>query len=236
MKTINLIALFLFVVFSTFAQESTQTFLSLEGTGVEEFHKTYPDYDGRETIIIILDTGVDIGVDGLTKTSTGDVKFIDVQDFTHQGDVQLFEADIDKEEGKTIFKDDDEKYSVTASSPLQNLPKDNKYYIGGFDEARLMNSGSGAGDLNGDGDIEDVYVMVVFETTEGNDSFWIVYLDINGNGDISDDKPLRNYKEKQDAFAIEHPDGLPPLTMGLNVLPDEKSEDPASVGISIFSF
>jgi subtilisin family serine protease len=222
MKTINLIALSLFVVFSTFAQENTQTFLSLEGTGVEEFHKTYPDYDGRETIIIILDTGVDIGVDGLTKTSTGDVKFIDVQDFTHQGDVQLFEADVDKEESKIIFKDEDEKYSVIASSPLQYLPADQKYFIAGFDEARLMNSSSGAGDLNGDGDIEDVYVMVVFETNEGSESFWVVYLDLNGNADISDDKPLRNYKEKLDAFAIEHPDGLPRLTMGLNVLPEEK--------------
>jgi len=236
MKTIKIFALVLSAAFLIFAQEDTQTFLSITGTGVEEFHKTYPEYDGRETIIIILDTGVDIGVDGLTKTSTGDVKFIDVQDFTHQGDVQLFEADVDKEDSKMIFKDDDDKYTVIASSPLQYLPADNKYFIGGFDEARLMNSGSGAGDLNGDGDIEDIYVMVVFETTEGNDSFWIVYLDLNGNGDISDDKPLRNYKEKQDAFVIEHPDGLPPLTMGLNVLPDEKSEDPDSVGIVSFHF
>jgi hypothetical protein len=29
-----------------------------------------------------------------------------------------------------------------------------------------MNSDSDAGDLNGDGDMEDVFVMVVFETTE----------------------------------------------------------------------
>jgi DNA integrity scanning protein DisA with diadenylate cyclase activity len=123
MKTIKIITIVLLAAFSVFAQESTQTFLSLEGTGVEEFHKTYPEYDGRETIIIILDTGVDIGVDGLTKTSTGEVKFIDVQDFTHQGDVQLFEADVDKEENKTIFKDEDEKYSVIASSPLQNYQK-----------------------------------------------------------------------------------------------------------------
>ncbi len=236
MKTINLIALFLFTVISIYSQEIGQTFLSLKNTGVEEFVTLHPEYDGRGTIIIILDTGVDIGVEGLTKTSTGDVKFIDVQDFTHQGDVQLFEADVDVEEGKTIFKDDEEKYTVIASDSLQYSPKDNKYYIGGFDEIRLMNSDSGAGDLNGDGDMEDVFVMVVFEASEGSESFWVVCLDLNGNGDISDDKPIRNYKDKQDAFSFEYPGDLPPLTMGLNVLPEEKSEDPDSVGIVSFHY
>ena len=222
MKTIKIIALFLFTVISIYSQETGQTFLTLKDTGVEEFINLHPEYDGRGTIIIILDTGVDIGVDGLTKTSTGEIKFLDVQDFTHQGDVQIFEADVETEEGKTIFKDDEEIYTVTASSSLQYSPKDNIYYIGGFDEIRLMNSDSGAGDLNGDGDMEDVFVMLVFETSEGTDSFWVVYLDLNGNGDISDDKPLRNYKEKQDAFSFEYPGDLPPLTIGLNVLPEEK--------------
>ncbi len=127
-------------------------------------------------------------------------------------------------------------YKVIASSSLQYSPKDNIYYIGGFDEKRLMNSDSGAGDLNGDGDIQDVFGMVVFETSEGSESFWVVYLDLNGNGDISDDKALRNYREKQDAFSFEYPGDLPPLTMGLNVLPEEKSEDPSSGGIVSFHF
>ncbi len=222
MKTIKIIALFFLTTISLYSQEIGQTFLSIKDTGVEEFLTLHPEYDGRGTIIIILDTGVDIGVEGLTKTSTGEVKFIDVQDFTHQGDVQLIEADVDKEDSKTIFKDDDEKYTVIASSSLPYTPKDNNYFIGGFDEIRLMNSDSGAGDLNGDGDMEDVYVIVAFETTEGSESFWVVFLDLNGNGDISDDKPLRNYKEKQDAFSFDYPGDLPPLTIGLNILPEEK--------------
>src|SRR3970282_1856949 len=116
MMTRNIIFILIFSAMAVFAQESQQTFLSISGTGVEEFHNTYPEFDGRETIILILDTGVDIGIDGLTKTSTGETKFIDVQDFTHQGDVQLYEADVDNEDGKMIFKSEDEKYSVIASS------------------------------------------------------------------------------------------------------------------------
>ena len=222
MKTCGIILFVFFSLINVFAQDDIQTFLSVGNTGVEEFHKTFPEYDGRGTIILILDTGVDIGIDGLTQTSTGKVKFIDVQDFTHQGDVQLYAADVETDNGKTIFKDDEEIYMVTASSSLQYSPINREYFISGFDEARLMNSGSGASDLNGDGDMDDVFVLVTFETSENGESFWIVYLDLNGDGDISDDKPLRNYKENQDAFAFAYPDDLPPLTMGLNVLPDEK--------------
>jgi tripeptidyl-peptidase II len=222
MKTIKILWLFIFAVLTIYSQDSEQTFLSVSATGVKEFHETYPEYDGRGTIILILDTGVDIGVDGLTQTTTGEIKFIDVQDFTHQGDVQLFEADVETDDGKTIFEDDEEIYMVTASSSLQYSPTDDEYFIGGFDEERFVNSRSGAGDLNGDGDMEDVYVLVAFETSENGESFWVVYLDLNGNGDISDDRPLRNYNENQDAFAFEYPGDLPPLTMGLNVLPDEK--------------
>jgi tripeptidyl-peptidase-2 len=223
MKTCVIIFFLLFAI-SAFAQELEKSFLSVSGTGVEEFHQLYPEYDGRGTLILILDTGVDIGVDGLIKTSTGDTKFIDVQDFTHQGDVKLYEADVDKEDGKTIYKGDDDKYSVIASSPLEYTSADGKYFIGGLDEARFKNSKSGAGDLNGNGEMTDVFMMVVFNTKPESDSTsdWVVFLDLNGSGDISDDRPLRDYKVNYDAFTFAHPDGLPPLTMGLNVLPEDK--------------
>ncbi|NNJ53956.1 MAG: S8 family serine peptidase [Ignavibacteriaceae bacterium] len=207
---------------SLFSQDSTQTFLSVTNTGVEEYHNLYPEYDGRGTIIFILDTGVDIGVDGLTKTSTGETKVIDVQDFTHQGDVKFYEADVDNEEGKMIFENDDENLSVIASSSLSYTPVNGDYFIGGFEESRLLNSDSGAADLNGDGDTEDTYHLVTFEVSEGTDNFWIVYFDTNGNGDISDDKSLRDYKVNQDAFTIENQSGLSALYMGLNVLPEEQ--------------
>lgn len=234
MNSIKIFMLCFLAAISVYTQDIGQTFLELKDTGVEEFLTLHPEFDGRGTIIIILDTGVDIGVDGLKKTSTGEIKFIDVQDFTHEGDVSYYEADVETDDGKTIFTHD--TLSVTASSSLQYSSKDNIYYIGGFAEDILKNSGSGAGDLNGDGDLEDVFGIVLFETTEGTDTFWIVYVDLNGDGDISDEKPIRNYKEKQDAFSFSYPGDLPPLTMGLNVLPGAKSEDPASSGIVSFHF
>ena len=108
MKTIKIIVLLFITVISVYSQETGPTFIELKDTGVEEFLNLHPEYDGRGTIIIILDTGVDFGVDGLKQTSTGETKFLDVQDFTHQGDVQLYETDVDKEDGKTIFESEEE--------------------------------------------------------------------------------------------------------------------------------
>lgn len=214
----NLTVIFLFTV-SILAQETGQTFLSIKDTGVEEFLQLHPEYDGRGTIIFILDTGVDIGVDGLVKTSAGDVKVIDVQDFTGEGDVLLSEADINEQDGKSFFVNKEKNYSIEANTNQMLKPGGESYLIGAFPERQLINSGSGSADLNGNGSTEDVYYLLAYQTQDG---YWVVYFDLNGNKNLSDDKPLRTYKENYDAFTIENQKGLPPFTMALNIFPDEK--------------
>lgn len=210
--------LFLLAV-SVFAQESDQTFLSLKDTGVEEFIKQHPEYDGRGTIILVLDTGVDMGIDGLTKTSTGEVKVIDAQDFTGEGDLTLIEANITTKDGKDVFENTDKGYSVFADKNKMLKSSDENYWITVFNETLLINSGSGAQDVNGNGVKDDKYYMVTYKTTEG---YWVVYFDTNGNGDLSDEKPFRNYKENYDSFTIPNQKGLTPLTFALNIFPEEK--------------
>jgi tripeptidyl-peptidase II len=222
MKIKIVIALALFFSFTTFAQDSLQTFLSVNNTGVAEFHQLYPEYDGRGTIIFIFDTGVDQGIDGLTQTSTGEVKVIDVQDFTGEGDVQLYEADIDEEDDKKMFINEDMNLKVFGADELTYHSVDNEYFIGAFEESKLINSSSRAADLNGNGSKEDKYILVAFKTMAEEDQFWIAYFDTDGDGDISDEIPLRDYKEDQQSFTIINNDGLAPLTFGLNIFPEEK--------------
>lgn len=92
------------------------------------------------------------------------------------------------------------------------------YFIGAFPEKQLINSGSGSADLNGNGSTEDVYYLLAYQT---QDDYWVVYFDLNSNKNLSDDKPLRTYKENYDAFTIENQKGLP-LYNGAKYFPRRK--------------
>jgi subtilisin family serine protease len=204
------------------AQDSSQTFLSVSRTGVQEFLNQHPDYDGRGTIIFVFDTGVDMGIDGLEKTSTGQVKVIDVQDFTGEGDIKLYDCKIIKEDGRAYFINKEENYKVAGADSLSLNSIDDKYFIGALDETKFKNSTSGAEDLNGNGKTDDKYYVVVFRAKDGSDTTWVAYFDTNDNGNLADEKPIRNYKEKFDTFTIPNAKGLNKLTFAINIFPDKK--------------
>ncbi len=212
----------LFTSLSLFGQDSSQTFLSLKTTGVEDFLKANPTYDGRGTIVIVLDTGVDPGVDGLLKTSTGETKVIDVLDCTGQGDVKLFEAELTNENGETVARGNDDKLIVKGLDKLEYKSDDKKYLIGNFDEEKFRNSNAGIKDLNGNGKNDDNFIIIVFKTSFAGEEFWVAYIDANADGNISDEKPLRSFKEKQDTFQILNPNKIPYFTFAINIFPDEK--------------
>ena len=221
MKT-KILLLTILLTGNFFAQETIQSFISLKNTGVQEFLEKYPEYDGRGTIVMILDTGVDIGIDGLTKTSTGEDKVIDVQDFTGQGDVNFFDAEIEEEDDNFLFVNNEKGFKISGADSLELKAVDDKYYIGLFNEKKWMNSGSGVRDINGNGTTDDNFYIIVFQTTSGDESFWVAYIDVNSNGDISDDLPIRNYKEKHEKVKIENESGLEFFTIALNIFPDDK--------------
>lgn len=222
MRIKKLFIVMFFISFGLFAQELSQTFISLKNTGVEEFLNKYPEYDGRGTIIMILDTGVDGGVEGLLKTTTGETKVIDVQDFTGEGDIALQPADIDDEDGKYFFISDDEKIKLFGANNLPLKSINDEYLIGAISESLWLNSSAGTVDVNGDGDKTDVFGVVAFETEKDGEKYWVAFFDTDADGDLSDEKPLRDYKVNQESFVIPNKDGLANFLFGLNIFPDEK--------------
>lgn len=203
---------------SAFAQDSVQVLLPVQSTGVAKFLSQHPDYDGRGTIVFIFDTGVDMGVDGLKETSTGETKVIDVRDFTGQGDIEYYEADIDDEDDKYYFENEDTGFKVFGADKLELKAFDEKYYIGNLPETLWKNSGSGVTDVNGNGKANDNFYFVVFQAAEND---WVMYIDKNGNGDLSDEKPMRNYAVNHDTFTFKPEDDLPDFTIAINIFPKE---------------
>lgn len=94
-------------------------------TGVLEFLKKHPEFDGRGVVIAVFDTGVDPAASGLQLTSTGERKLVDVIDATGSGDVDTSHlADVDKDgklEGLTGRK-------LTLPAKLKNPSK--KFHLG----------------------------------------------------------------------------------------------------------
>src|ERR1035437_9559949 len=150
MYPVKLIAALIFISSCLLlAQEQTQTFLSLKSTGVEEFLTHHPEYDGRGTIIFVLDTGVDMGIEGLIKTSEGKTKVIDARDFTGEGNLPMYKAEVSGDS----FYNEKMHYSVKGVDKLK--AKDNKFFIGALMEKDFVNTVSGVSDINGNGRSEE---------------------------------------------------------------------------------
>ena len=111
---------------------------------------------------------------------------------------------------------------AAGADKLTLKPINDTYFIGALNETLLKNSTSNAEDLNGNGSDNDKYVVIVFQTRDSSGTYWAAYFDTNDNGDLSDEQPIRNYKEKFDTFHIQNEKGLPQLTFAVNIFPEEK--------------
>ena len=83
-------------------------------TNVLSFLEKYPQYDGRNVVIGILDTGIDPGAHGIFNDANGAPKLIDVVDCTGSGDVDVshsvpFEKTIEVLSGRTLTLPDEWK-------------------------------------------------------------------------------------------------------------------------------
>lgn len=193
-------------------------FLDIDRIGARSFIKSNPQYDGRNTVIIILDTGIDMGVSGLDQLPNGETKVIDAQDFSGEGDVFLEEAVIGSENNEKYLANPD-SIKLYGIDKIAYAPLDSIYYIGVLKESKFVNSV--IPDLNNNNETNDQFGIAVFNTSKNG---WLAYIDLDGDGNIDDEKPVWNYKEKFQSFQFRGRNkgrNRNLSNFALNIFPDE---------------
>jgi subtilisin family serine protease len=184
-------------------------YMPLAATGVDQFRKAYPTYDGRGVIIAIMDSGLDPGIPGLATTSTGERKVLDLRDFSGEGAVPL-----------TRLTPAGDKLTVggqplSGVARLKTIAAGGQFWGGVLKERPLGDMP--AADLNGDGDDEDALAVVVVRASDG----WVLFADTDGDGSLTNEKPIHDYLIARETFGW-HPAGKAvPLNIGVN-LRDER--------------
>jgi subtilisin family serine protease len=88
-------------------------FIPKDATQQDLFLSKYPEFDGRGIKIAIIDSGIDLSLEGLQKASEGLPKIIDCFDFTESGNVET-----------SVIKEMDSKnYLIGLNGKKFKIPK-----------------------------------------------------------------------------------------------------------------
>lgn len=182
--------------------------LPLRTLGIDTFRASYPEFDGRGVVIAIMDNGVEPGVAGLTHTSTGEPKILDLRDFSGQGRVPLVRVE--------SFDSDTITVGGSSFSGMRELDRlaDAPIFAGVFRERDLGTSG--AADVNGNGHTADEFLVVVLR--RGGE--WAVVTDTDGNGSFAGERVVRDYAVAGEVFSYGvDPNATDPgpLTIAINI-------------------
>ncbi|HXF96452.1 MAG TPA: S8 family serine peptidase, partial [Gemmatimonadales bacterium] len=176
--------------------------MPLSTTGVGEFLRAHPAYDGRGVLIAILDSGIDAGAPGLVVTSTGAPKVLDLRDFSGEGRVALVPVE-PAGDGRVMVGG----RLLRGAGRIARLATSGRWYAGTFRELPLGRPP--AADLNGNGTNTDEYPVIVVRATDG----WAAFLDSNLDGSFEDEMPLHDYRQGRETLAL----GTEPITLAANL-------------------
>jgi hypothetical protein len=181
-----------------------QGWMPLVSTGVNDFLQSHPTFDGRGVVIGILDTGIDPGIPGLSRTSTDSPKLLDLRDFSDEGAVPLRRI--------TPVGDSVEFAGrrLRGFGRVAALNTQGPYYAGLISELPL--GPPPASDLNGNGTVGDSLILVVTRASDG----WVVFADTDGDGSFTGERPVHDYLVARESFGWAQRGRTPRITLAAN--------------------
>ena len=179
--------------------------MPLASTGVDQFRRAHPAADGRGVLIAILDSGIDPTVPGLSQTTSGERKILDLRDFSAEGSVPL--AKVTPTGDSVLIAG----HELRGFGRVVSLNSHGPWYAGSIREVTL---GEGpASDLNGNGESEDTLAVIVTRASDG----WVLFIDANGDGNLADERPVHDYLVAHETFGWSSGGRPSPLGMAANI-------------------
>lgn len=187
-------------------------FMSLSTAGLDTFQLANPTADGRGVLLLIFDTGVDMGIPGLQKTSTGLPKVIDAVDFSESNLVRCVPATL---QGDQLVAD-----SLPLPLPLRGVGQINgagtsggEWFVGVMDEARYRNAS--VRDFDGDGESASQFGVALHRGPDG----WRVVVDTDADSSLAGEQMVGNYRDRQQSFTFRQrdPERKAPLTFAATI-------------------
>jgi subtilisin family serine protease len=165
-------------------------------TYAAQFGQVFPNWDGKDTTVAVLDSGVDLDNPALATTSHGERKIVDwyTANSPTSGDGTWVPL------SATTYTGPFSANGKNWTAPATGGP----YTFGVFSETAgdlgAASSETG-GDINRDGDRKDSWGVLLDTATKE------VRVDLNGDGDFTNDTPMTDYKYKQDVgfFGTDNP-------------------------------
>jgi subtilisin family serine protease len=183
-------------------------FMSLSTGGVDAFLQTHPTYDGRGVMILIFDTGIDMSIPGLQRTSTGLPKVVDAIDFSGSNVVRFRRATITGGESDRVAAADGVPARLHHLESLVPQPVDGVWYVGAIDESKYRSSS--VRDFDGDGESTSFFGGLLYRAADG----WRVVFDTDVDSSMKGEKPVGSYRDQRETFTFKRPGafGSSPLT------------------------
>jgi subtilisin family serine protease len=194
----------------------------MDATGVAEWRRMHPTFDGRGVLIAILDSGADLGAPGLQLTTTGRPKVLDVRDFSGEGEVALERVRPDPA-GRMALGGG---LILRGAAAVRAVATDTVWYGGVLEE--LPFGPAPDADFNGNGSNRDRYGILVVRGASG----WVALVDTDADLTLDDETARADFLVRRETLTFSSPNvprGREPITAALNLGADASGRPRLSV-------